>query len=102
MRLVSQFKMSDLFTLGFTVLLLSIGAGGVPGGGVVMIGVILHQLGLPPEGLAIVAAVDRINDMFCTSSNVVGDTAVNTIVAGSENELDVEQGSEAQLTESRA
>lgn len=78
---------ADLFTLGFTILLLSIGAGGVPGGGVVMVGVILHQLGLPPEGLAIVAAVDRINDMFCTSSNVVGDTAVNTIVAKSEGEI---------------
>ncbi len=82
---------SDLVTLGFTVLLLSIGAGGVPGGGVVMVGVILHQLGLPPEGLAIVAAVDRINDMFCTSSNVVGDTAVNTIVAKSEGEIGKEE-----------
>ncbi|MGF1757807.1 dicarboxylate/amino acid:cation symporter [Photobacterium sagamiensis] len=81
---------ADLFTLGLTILLLSIGAGGVPGGGVVMVGVLLHQLGLPPEGLAIVAAVDRINDMFCTSSNVVGDTAVNTIVAKSENEIGVD------------
>ncbi|KJY80157.1 dicarboxylate/amino acid:cation symporter [Vibrio nigripulchritudo] len=81
---------ADIFTLGLTILLLSIGAGGVPGGGVVMVGVLLHQLGLPPEGLAIIAAVDRINDMFCTSSNVVGDTAVNTIVAKSENEIGVE------------
>jgi Na+/H+-dicarboxylate symporter len=97
-------QMGDLFTLGFTVLLLSIGAGGVPGGGVVMIGVILHQLGLPPEGLAIVAAVDRINDMFCTSSNVVGDTAVNTIVAGSEGEIGepAEQEADAVLAQSRA
>lgn len=97
-------QMGDLFTLGFTVLLLSIGAGGVPGGGVVMIGVILHQLGLPPEGLAIVAAVDRINDMFCTSSNVVGDTAVNTIVAGSEGEIGepAEQDADAVLAQSRA
>lgn len=78
---------ADIFTLGLTILLLSVGAGGVPGGGVVMIGVLLHQLGLPPEGLAIVAAVDRICDMFCTSSNVVGDTAVNTIVAKSEGEI---------------
>ncbi|MDO6497822.1 dicarboxylate/amino acid:cation symporter [Photobacterium sanguinicancri] len=85
---------ADLFTLGLTILLLSIGAGGVPGGGVVMVGVLLHQLGLPPEGLAIIAAVDRINDMFCTSSNVVGDTAVNTIVAKSENEIGVEQAEE--------
>ncbi|NIY82814.1 dicarboxylate/amino acid:cation symporter [Vibrio hepatarius] len=79
---------ADVFTLGLTILLLSVGAGGVPGGGIVMVGVLLHQLGLPPEGLAIVAAVDRINDMFCTSSNVVGDTAVNTIVAKTEGEID--------------
>jgi Na+/H+-dicarboxylate symporter len=52
-----------------------------------MIGVLLHQLGLPIEALAIIAAVDRINDMFCTAANVVGDTAVNTIVANSEGEL---------------
>ncbi|MGR5132943.1 dicarboxylate/amino acid:cation symporter [Vibrio alfacsensis] len=82
---------ADIFTLGLTILLLSIGAGGVPGGGIVMVGVLLHQLGLPPEGLAIIAAVDRINDMFCTSSNVVGDTAVNTIVAKSEGEIGKEE-----------
>ncbi|WP_413111066.1 dicarboxylate/amino acid:cation symporter [Thaumasiovibrio sp. DFM-14] len=86
---------ADYFTLGLTILLLSIGAGGVPGGGVVMVGVLIHQLGLPAEGLAIVAAVDRINDMFCTSSNVVGDTAVNTIVAKSENELVVSESQPA-------
>ncbi|WP_087016354.1 dicarboxylate/amino acid:cation symporter [Thaumasiovibrio subtropicus] len=89
---------ADYFTLGLTILLLSIGAGGVPGGGVVMVGVLIHQLGLPAEGLAIVAAVDRICDMFCTSSNVVGDTAVNTIVAKSENELDTEQMAQAEAT----
>ncbi|CAK2179657.1 hypothetical protein VCRA2112O187_6990001 [Vibrio crassostreae] len=93
---------ADIFTLGLTILLLSIGAGGVPGGGVVMVGVLLHQLGLPPEGLAIVAAVDRICDMFCTSSNVVGDTAVNTIVAKSENEIGVEANEEAELQKAEA
>ncbi|EGR0746685.1 sodium:glutamate symporter [Vibrio parahaemolyticus] len=87
---------ADVFTLGLTILLLSIGAGGVPGGGVVMVGVLLHQLGLPPEGLAIIAAVDRINDMFCTSSNVVGDTAVNTIVAKTEGEIGNQEEVEAQ------
>ena len=93
---------ADLVTLGFTVLLLSIGAGGVPGGGVVMVGVILHKLGLPPEGLAIVAAVDRINDMFCTSSNVVGDTAVNTIVAKSEGEIGKEEIVDAEPAQASA
>ena len=82
-------QVTDLFTMGLTILLLSVGAGGVPGGGIVMIGVLLTQLGLPVEALAIIAAVDRINDMFCTSANVIGDTAVNTIVAKTEGELDV-------------
>ncbi|MFD1009275.1 MULTISPECIES: dicarboxylate/amino acid:cation symporter [Oceanisphaera] len=71
----------DLITVGVTVLLMSVGVGGVPGGAVVMAGVLLHQMGLPIEAMAIIMAVDRINDMFCTASNVVGDTAVNTIVA---------------------
>ncbi|MGR5141368.1 dicarboxylate/amino acid:cation symporter [Photobacterium sp. DNB23_23_1] len=93
---------ADIFTLGLTILLLSIGAGGVPGGGVVMVGVLLHQLGLPPEGLAIIAAVDRINDMFCTSSNVVGDTAVNTIVAKSENEIGTAVETDSELQAERA
>ncbi|MDV2856746.1 MULTISPECIES: dicarboxylate/amino acid:cation symporter [Oceanimonas] len=80
--------MGDLLTVGITVLLMSVGVGGVPGGAVVMAGVLLHQMGLPVEAMAIVMAVDRINDMFCTSSNVVGDTAVNTIVARMEGNPD--------------
>ncbi|WP_445396371.1 dicarboxylate/amino acid:cation symporter [Zobellella sp. An-6] len=78
----------DLLTVGVTVLLMSIGVGGVPGGAVVMAGVLLHQMGLPVEAMAIIMAVDRINDMFCTASNVVGDTAVNTIVARMEGNPD--------------
>jgi Na+/H+-dicarboxylate symporter len=64
----------------FSVFLLSVGAGGVPGGGMVMIGVLIYQMGLPVEAFAIVAALDRIIDMVLTSCNVVGDTAVLTIV----------------------
>ncbi|MCL1068389.1 dicarboxylate/amino acid:cation symporter [Shewanella olleyana] len=81
-------EMSQLPVLAFTVFLLSIGAGGVPGGGIVMIGVLIHQLGLPIEAIAIVAALDRIIDMFCTSTNVVGDAAVVTMVDHSEQVLD--------------
>ncbi|WP_412502438.1 dicarboxylate/amino acid:cation symporter [Shewanella chilikensis] len=70
----------QLPTLIFSIFLLSVGAGGVPGGGMVMIGVLIHQLGLPVEAFAIVAALDRIIDMVLTSCNVVGDAAVLTIV----------------------
>lgn len=70
----------QLPSLLFSIFLLSVGAGGVPGGGMVMIGVLIHQMGLPIEAFAIVAALDRIIDMVLTSCNVVGDTAVLTIV----------------------
>ncbi|QIZ77434.1 dicarboxylate/amino acid:cation symporter [Ferrimonas lipolytica] len=69
------------------VFLLSVGAGGVPGGGAVMIGVLIHQMGLPVEtAFALIIAVDRIIDMFVTAANVVGDAAVVTMVDRSERE----------------
>ena len=74
------FTTDQLPVLVFSIFLLSIGAGGVPGGGMVMIGVMIHQMNLPVEAFAIVAALDRIIDMFVTSTNVVGDAAVVTIV----------------------
>ncbi|WP_025820504.1 dicarboxylate/amino acid:cation symporter [Shewanella marina] len=73
-------------TVLFSIFLLAIGAGGVPGGGMVMIGVMIHQMGLPIEAFAIVAALDRLIDMILTSCNVVGDTAVLTIVDQTEKQ----------------
>ena len=80
----------QLPSLLFSIFLLSVGAGGVPGGGMVMIGVLIHQMGLPIEAFAIVAALDRLIDMVLTSCNVVGDTAVLTIVDQTEKAHDVE------------
>ncbi|MGB0893945.1 MAG: dicarboxylate/amino acid:cation symporter [Parashewanella sp.] len=76
----TPFTAEQIPALVFSIFLLSVGAGGVPGGGMVMIGVLIHQTGLPIEAFAIVAAIDRVIDMFVTSSNVVGDSAVVTIV----------------------
>lgn len=84
----------QLPSLLFSIFLLSVGAGGVPGGGMVMIGVLIHQMGLPIEAFAIVAALDRLIDMVLTSCNVVGDTAVLTIVDQTEkaHEMEVAKG----------
>ena len=84
--------MDQIPVLAFSVFLLSIGAGGVPGGGIVMIGVLIHQMGLPVEAIALVAALDRIIDMFCTSTNVVGDSAVVTMVDHSEKAEEAKLG----------
>ncbi len=82
--------MEQVPALLFSIFLLSVGAGGVPGGGMVMIGVLIHQMGLPIEAFAIVAALDRLIDMVLTSCNVVGDTAVLTIVDATEKAHDSE------------
>ncbi|QDF68168.1 dicarboxylate/amino acid:cation symporter [Shewanella sp. SNU WT4] len=79
-------------TVLFSVFLLSVGAGGVPGGGMVMIGVLIYQMGLPIEAFALVAALDRLIDMILTSCNVVGDTAVLTIVEQTEKQHNSAQG----------
>ena len=47
-----------------------------------------HSVGLPLEGLAVIAGIDRILDMARTTVNVTGDLMVSIIVAKSEGELD--------------
>jgi len=68
--------------------LASIGAAGVPGAGLIMLTLVLTTIGLPLEGLAIVAGIDRILDMARTTINVTGDAMVSCLVAKSEGELD--------------
>ncbi|WP_281648846.1 dicarboxylate/amino acid:cation symporter [Parendozoicomonas sp. Alg238-R29] len=88
---------AELVTLGFTTFLLAIATGGIPGGAVVTTGVLLHTLGLPIEALGIIIAVDRILDAACTVVNVVGDTAVSTIVAHTESTSEEESAQPAMM-----
>ena len=81
-------SMSDYMLIILTSTLASIGTAGVPGAGLIMLSLVLTTVGLPLEGLAIVAGVDRILDMARTTVNVCGDLMVSTVVAKSENELD--------------
>ena len=62
----------------------SIGTAGVPGVGLIMLGMVLNQVGLPLEGIAIVMGVDRFLDMLRTSVNVSGDAMVSLIINESE------------------
>ncbi len=68
--------------------LASIGTAGVPGVGMVMLTMVLTQVGLPIEGIAIVLGVDRLMDMIRTAVNITGDAVVTCIVAKSEGQLD--------------
>jgi len=79
---------SDYITIILTATLASIGTAGVPGAGLIMLSLVLTTVGLPIEGLAIIAGIDRILDMARTTVNVCGDMMVSLLVAKSENELD--------------
>lgn len=58
----------------------SIGAAGVPGAGVIVLSAVLSVAGLPIEGVALVAGIDRVFDMGRTHTNVTGDMLTACIV----------------------
>lgn len=71
---------SQQLTIVLTATLASIGAAPVPGAGMVMLVIILQSVGINPEGLALIFAVDRILDMCRTVTNVTSDIMVATVV----------------------
>ncbi|ALM54186.1 dicarboxylate/amino acid:cation symporter [Halomonas huangheensis] len=81
-------SLADYGMIIVTGTLASIGTAGVPGAGLVMLSIVMAQIGLPLEALAVVAGIDRILDMARTSVNVAGDLMVTTLVGKSEGELD--------------
>ena len=77
-----------LTVIGMAILA-SIGTAGVPGVGLVMLTMVLTQVGLPIEGVAIILGVDRLMDMIRTAVNITGDAVVTTIVAKGEGKIDL-------------
>ncbi len=75
-----ELLMSDFISIILTATLASVGTAGVPGVGLIMLGMVLNQVGLPLEGIALVMGVDRILDMLRTSTNITGDALVSLIV----------------------
>ncbi|AGB41085.1 Na+/H+ dicarboxylate symporter [Halobacteroides halobius DSM 5150] len=73
-----------------TATLASIGTAGVPSAGLIMLTLTLKSVGLPLEGVALIAGIDRILDMARTVTNITGDSAATVIVGSSEDEIDLE------------
>ena len=67
--------LSQQITIILTATLASIGTAGVPGSGMIMLAMVLQSVGLPLEGIALVAGIDRILDMGRTVVNITGDAA---------------------------
>ncbi|MBR4795073.1 MAG: dicarboxylate/amino acid:cation symporter [Lachnospiraceae bacterium] len=74
-------SLGQMVTIVLTATLASIGTAGVPGAGMVMLSMVLASVGLPIEGIALVAGVDRIFDMGRTTLNITGDASCAVIVS---------------------
>ena len=74
----------DYLTVVLTATLASIGTAGVPGVGLIMLTMVLTQVGLPVEGVAIIIGIDRLLDMMRTAVNITGDSMVSLITSKSE------------------
>ncbi len=73
--------MATLATLGTVV---------VPGGGLVALAIVLPAMGLPIEGVALLAGIDWFSGMFRTVMNVIDDVLVAIVIAINQGEFDRE------------
>ena len=80
-----QLTLPQMLTIVLTATLASIGTAGVPGAGMVMLAMVLTSVGLPVDGIALVAGVDRIFDMGRTCVNITGDAACAIVVSNLED-----------------
>lgn len=91
---IAQFYQVDLAVTDYLMVILtatmaSIGTAGVPGVGLIMLTMVLTQVGLPVEGIMLIIGVDRLLDMLRTAVNITGDGMVASVVARTEDDMDL-------------
>lgn len=91
--------LQSLLTIVVTGTLSAIGAAGIPGTGFIMLSVVFASVGLPIEGLALLAGIDRLREMVSTVLNILGDAVCAVYVAKQEGELDERQYNHEDLVE---
>ena len=84
-----QISGSILISIIISIVVLSMGAPGIPGSGLICLSVLIAQIGIPIEAIGLVMGIDPICSMFRTMINCLGDVAVSTIIAKNENEIDL-------------
>lgn len=83
--------LTEMLTIVLTATLASIGTAGVPGSGMIMLAMVLQSVGLPVEGIALVAGVDRIFDMGRTVVNITGDASCAIVVSALEDKASADK-----------
>ena len=86
-----QLTLPQMLTIVLTATLASVGTAGVPGAGMVMLAMVLTSVGLPVDGIALVAGVDRIFDMGRTTVNITGDAACAIVVSNMETKREAKE-----------
>ncbi|PFY16507.1 dicarboxylate/amino acid:cation symporter [Bacillus toyonensis] len=86
-----ELTLAQLAMVVLTAVLASIGTAGVPGVGLVMLTMVLNQVNLPVEGIALIIGIDRILDMSRTAVNISGDAICAMIVTKSEEKYNTDQ-----------
>ena len=81
---------SELFTIFMMIMVLSMGAPGVPGGNLICISILLPCIGIPSDAIGIIMGVYSLVGMSQTMTNVTGDAIVTTIIASSEKAVDLD------------
>jgi dicarboxylate/amino acid:cation (Na+ or H+) symporter, DAACS family len=83
-----ELQLQHMIILATTVILATIGTASIPGAGLIMLSIVFSSVGIPIEGIAILASVDRLRDMATTTLNITGDAVCAVYVAKREGELD--------------
>lgn len=86
----TELSFVQLMMVVLTAVLASVGTAGVPGVGLIMLAMVLEQVSLPVEGIALIIGIDRLLDMARTSLNITGDAACAVVVAETEKKYDSE------------
>lgn len=89
----------SFFTLVITATLSAVGTAGIPGSGFIMLSAVFSSVGLPLEGLAILASIDRLREMVATPINILGDAVVAVVISKQEGELNEQQYYHTELVE---
>ena len=79
-----------MLSMVVSIVVLSMGAPGIPGSGLICLSVLITQMNVPVEAIGLVMGIDSLCGMFRTMSNCLGDVAASAIVARSENGLDLD------------
>ena len=80
---------SGILSIIITIVILSMGAPGIPGAGLICLSVLLVQLDVPVGAIGLVIGIESLCGMFRTMNNCLGDVAMTIIVAKSENAIDM-------------